>query len=381
MCSKGLSSFVIGATLAGFAPVSVCADDRILVAAKIGDMPVRLAFDTGAEGSVLFRNAADRLGLKVVGAPPAESGPTGTVRTVWTEACRLELCGYRQSFRFGVIDVPAYQSWDVDGCLAWKDVRRHVIHLSSVQRCCTLSTELLSDLRGWTKWQLIPDSRLLTFESSNSQSVVKIGIDTGCNTGVQLNGRLWSAWQTERTLPATLEARYGSGGGLSVHEVYRAKAITLGGLLLEDMPVTSMSPATSAAFEHSDVVLGLFAFSRLELLLDGKRGTLYTRPIANCSLQYDYNRLGAVFVPLNPETSNDLIARVAKGSVADLAGIRNGDQLLKIGDLDATKWRSDPAVLPLHRFWNQPAGTKLRLRLKRDSEPYETEITLKDVPI
>jgi hypothetical protein len=376
-----LPGVTLAVTLVGFGPTAIHADSRILIDAKINERPVRLAFDTGSESSILFRSVADRLELRVVGEPPAESGPTGAVRAVWTEACRLELCGYRQSFRFGVIDAPAYQTWDMDGCIAWKDVRLRVIHLDSERRRCTVSDELPSDLRGWTKWRLMPDSRLLTVECSNNQSVVKIGIDTGCSTGVQLNGRPWSAWQKERTQPATLEARYGPGGGLSVHEVYRAKSIVLGSLVLEDVPVTSMTPSADAGFEHSDAILGLFSFSRLELLLDGKRGTLYTRPIANSSLQYDYNRLGAVFVPLNSGMSDDLIAHVARGSVADLAGIRNGDQLMKIGDLDATKWRSDPAVLPFHRFWSQPAGTKLRLRLSRDGEPYEVEITLKDLPL
>ncbi len=59
------------------------------------------------------------------------------------------------------------------------------------------------------------------------------------------------------------------------------------------------------------------------------------------------------------------MADVADESPAYEAGIRNDDVLLKIGELDATKWRTDPKVLPLSRFWNSPAGTKLELTLKR----------------
>jgi hypothetical protein len=60
--------------------------------------------------------------------------------------------------------------------------------------------------------------------------------------------------------------------------------------------------------------------------------------------------------------------------------IRDGDVLLKIGVLNVTRWRTDPLILPLSRFWSQPAGTKHRLTLKRGDETYETTVTLEDLP-
>jgi HSP90 family molecular chaperone len=34
---------------------------------------------------------------------------------------------------------------------------------------------------------------------------------------------------------------------------------------------------------------------------------------------------------------------------------------------------------PQSRFWEQPAGTKVRLTLKRGAEEFQTEITLRDL--
>ena len=73
------------------------------------------------------------------------------------------------------------------------------------------------------------------------------------------------------------------------------------------------------------------------------------------------------------------MAHVAEKSPAQKAGIRNGDILLKIGGLDVTKWRTDPKVLPLRRFWIRPAGTKLELSLTRDDKPLKATVELKDI--
>jgi C-terminal processing protease CtpA/Prc len=75
----------------------------------------------------------------------------------------------------------------------------------------------------------------------------------------------------------------------------------------------------------------------------------------------------------------DLVARVINGSPAFAAGIRNGDVLLKVGGLDATKWRTDPKVLPLSRFWEGPPGTRLELTLKRGASTFKSTPVLRQI--
>ena len=52
---------------------------------------------------------------------------------------------------------------------------------------------------------------------------------------------------------------------------------------------------------------------------------------------------------------------------------------MKIGALDATKWRTDPQVLPLSRFWQRAAGTKFDLGIRRGSEVIHVNVTLRDI--
>jgi len=83
-------------------------------------------------------------------------------------------------------------------------------------------------------------------------------------------------------------------------------------------------------------------------------------------------------MPLD-KNSGDLVAHVVRASPAYEAGIRNGDVLLKVGDLDVTKWRTDPKVLPLSRFWSMPSGMRLDLVLKRGNEVYKTHPLLRHI--
>jgi len=68
-----------------------------------------------------------------------------------------------------------------------------------------------------------------------------------------------------------------------------------------------------------------------------------------------------------------------KTCIFDHAGIRNEDTLLSVDNLDVTKWRTNPQILPLSRFWEQSAGTKLKLSLERNGEQFDTMVILKDI--
>jgi C-terminal processing protease CtpA/Prc len=114
------------------------------------------------------------------------------------------------------------------------------------------------------------------------------------------------------------------------------------------------------------------------MVVDGRQGIVYIRSKTTPPLPYWHNRLGAVFVPRDSQ-NDDLVAHVVDGDPAYEAEIRNDDVLLKIGELDVTKWRTDPNVLPLSRFWNSPAGTKLELTLKRGDRIFKAAAVLRNI--
>jgi C-terminal processing protease CtpA/Prc len=125
------------------------------------------------------------------------------------------------------------------------------------------------------------------------------------------------------------------------------------------------NPDSEVNIENYEATIGAFALRRVDIIIDGPNDVLYMKPNNLRTTQYAYNRLGAVFVP-DDVNSENLYAHVVEGSPAYTVGIRNRDILTSVNGLDVTKWRTDPEILPLSRFWNGPAGTRLELTYKRN---------------
>ncbi|MGD1000805.1 MAG: tetratricopeptide repeat protein [Candidatus Brocadiia bacterium] len=352
--------------------------NRLIFKAKINGQPVKLVLDTGADTATLTNGAAARLGLKVI-APPADAPPVppGKVLASLTEKFTLAL-GQIKPYEttFAVVAIPSYVNPDFDGVIPWCQWKNSVVQIDFDHVHLQITDALPPDLGGWNKWNLKADSDFLIFECANGAEAVTIGIDTGDQDGVGLSAKRWKEWRAAHATPAaTMDAKLTPGSGLVISEVLRAKTITLGGITLPDVPVTVLAQQAELAFHGCDAVLGVFALTRLQLIIDGKNGVLYTRPIEKSSAEYDYNRLGALFVPKDPEKSDELIAHVPISSPAWDAGIRDGDILLRVGDVDVTKWRTDPRVRA-SQFWTRPAGTELTLTLLRGDKTYETKVVL-----
>ena len=172
----------------------------------------------------------------------------------------------------------------------------------------------------------------------------------------------------------TLKTDFTPSDGFYVTEEAWADKISVGQVILTDVPITRAGPlGTNRWGERYEATLGLAALKRLDCIVDGNSGVAYlharrTRPPA-----YSHNRLGAIFIP-TVEQPHQAVAQVISGSPADEAGVRNGDVLLRVDKLDVTNplngWPS--------RFF-LPAGTRLKLTLKRDGKVITTTATLREI--
>ena len=303
----------------------------------------------------------------------------GQVRADVTEECTVTTGGRSYKTHIGVIDGPLFS--DIDGVLSWRDVSNLVFQVDVARHVYGFVEEMPPDLNTWAKWKLVANRPVVMFDCPDGAGTARIVIDTGAENGVWLGPTRWQEWRVRRaTQLATLEAGLFLADRLIILDVFRAKRISVGGITLSDVPVSKAPPFANLLWKDCDAELGLFAFSRLRLIIDGKNGWIYTCPISNPTTQYAYNRLGAVFVPKDVDKDDDLIAHVVDGSPAYRAGIRDGDVLLKIGILNVTVWRTDPYILPLSRFWSRPAGTKDKLTLKRGDKQFEATVTLEELP-
>ena len=354
---------------------------RIWVDAEVNGKPARFIFDTGADRLILFRNGAERLNLTLTQPPSNSSGPSGTVGIGQTEPCDVRLLGNMIRTPLGVVEMPSFLDMHADGVLGWGAVQNNILAIDAVSSRIGFVEKVPAEAAGWTKLRLQKGSGFLSLQIPHQGSTEGVVlVDTGFTGGVAVPPATWQAWKSAHAHgPATLDSYFMPGAGLVVKEETWANSIEFGPLLLSEVPLIEANQAQlalgSSAYEAS---LGLAALKRLDFIVDGKEGTAYVRLKHEPPVAYQHNRLGAVFVPPD-STSDNLVAHLATGSPAQRAGICNGDVLLKIGNLDATKWRSDPAVSPLSHFWMQPAGTRLDLTLKRQSATFKTTVMLRQI--
>ena len=152
------------------------------------------------------------------------------------------------------------------------------------------------------------------------------------------------------------------------------RPIAFGHLVLKNVPVMEESPSVMALSGPRYLgTLGLTALKELKLIVDGEHGKAFLICETLPPLPYAHNRAGVAFLP-NSTEDNSLIAKVADNSPAQQAGIRTGDQLLKINEDNVTM--SQPAAL--NRL-SQPAGTKINFTLERNGTNFNTTVILRDI--
>jgi hypothetical protein len=358
------------AVIAGFA------DERIWLDAKINGKRARLCFDSGADYFILTREGAQRLGLKFTEPATNTVVPPGQVPRGITEECSLSLEGTTGSARFEVVDIPRYRQIDFVGVVGWWSLRNNIIEMDANADRITFLSKVPKRVADWIQLAVVTNGGFLILEIPHASGPHgALCIDSGSERGVDLAPDKWRAWKALHPhQPTTLNAFITLGDGLVVREEAWANELVFGPLVLTRVPVIEATPMEVALVgTNYEGDLGLAALKRLDLIVDGKRSVAYLRAKKTPPSAYSHNRLGAVFVPKDVE-SNEFVARVADGSPAQEAGVRNGDVLLKVNGTTITKANYDG-----HRRFGARAGTKINLTLGRSGEIFKTTVILRDI--
>jgi hypothetical protein len=348
--------------------------ERIWLDAQVNGKPARLPFDTGADISALWKRSLPKFELEIVPFQKNHLWPEFVLGE--TPECALTLEGAKWKDRFLVVHIPGYANPDFDGVIGWSTLDRNVMEIDARARKVSFLDEVPKRATRWPRFSLTTNSGTLDLVIPHcNQTNGILCIDTGSASGVELPRDEWRRWkeanQDERI---TLGTAFTPSDGFFVFEEAWADKITIGPITFTDVPVSRAGTANSNRFgARYKGTLGMAALKRLNFIVDGVNGVAYLRTNNSRLAPYSYNRLGAVFVPAT-DHENQGVAHVIKGGPAYEAGVRDGDVLVKVDDVAATRWTTEW----LKRF-NLPAGTKLRLTLERDGKGFETTATLREL--
>src|SRR5215469_13021037 len=222
---------------------------------------------------------------------------------------------------------------------------------------------------------------LVVHTPDTGSSNAAVVIDTGDPSGLHLERTRWLKWLNDHpNRPLTMRTGfYPFARQMVTLEEGWASEVSLGTLKFHQVPVEQGLEAwfTSTNYQYAGT-LGLMAMRPLQLIIDSKNMVLYARPKDTITTNYEYDRLGAVFVATN-SLGEDLVAYVAPNSPASEAGIQNGDVLLSVDNDLVADLRSRPDFRNLVQKWQRPAGEEFWLMLKRDATIYNTPVKLRDI--
>jgi membrane-associated protease RseP (regulator of RpoE activity) len=175
-------------------------------------------------------------------------------------------------------------------------------------------------------------------------------------------------------MPVALEVPVGRGvGGPITGKAGRAESLRIGEFELSNV-VTYVVSATGGAFSESNLSgnIGSDVLRRFTVTVDVPHKTLYLLPNESFGAPFAFSRAGIFTDRLGGAV---VVAGVAGGSPAQLAGVRAGDALVAIQGKAVETLSPDE----IRGYWMQPAGTTVRVSVRRGDRDLTFNLTLRDL--
>ncbi|MBA9075755.1 MULTISPECIES: aspartyl protease family protein [Rufibacter] len=211
---------------------------------------------------------------------------------------------------------------------------------------------------------------------SGLRQPVKLIIDSGMSTSVMLypptlNGAI---------LPSpTISAYLGRGlNGDILGEIGRIQALHIGGYRLHK-PAASFPDTVSIrhalGMNNRNGNLGADVLQRFKVVFDYGNATMLLSPNFKYKKPFYFNLSGMELSSPIPGLNYYTISEVIPDSPAHVAGLKAGDALVTINGIKV----ADKSLAEVLHFFQSRPGRNLRLQVRRDTEAFETTLTLRDV--
>lgn len=338
-------------------------EERLILSAKIDGKDVRFALDTGAPDSLtISKQTAKRLFLNTW----KEGG--NTIATF-----ELEIAGDKwDKVQALVIDFLPFS--DIDGFIGWPALRGNMWQVQWQDMSLLSIQSMPEEALSWQVLKLHSQAPIAAaFIHDDKQGLIYF--DTGSKDGIALSESRWHKLVIEKPyLPMTLKTGFmPAAGGFFVTELCWSDKFKIDSLIFDYV----MIEKSAYKWPQLEAVFGLEALKHFEIVFDLKENNIYMKKRPYPRVNLKYNRLGASFPPASL-ASDKLVGHVLENSPAHRAGLRTGDVLLRVGNIDMTQWRIDPSILK-KEFWTADAGTEYKLEIERNGKKQVFTVVLEEI--
>ncbi len=291
----------------------------------------QLIMDTGSSSSVLFAGRAKALGLKF------DDITESTAITIADQTFNAPL----PVFRFAWYFRPFLTSrvFSADGLIGWPEVRRNILMFDGQNRTVRALGALPPETAQWTKLRVIPNDWLLLEIPLDDGKTGTMEVDTGSPFGIEMVPDDWKKWRAANMHSSTSSHLGGvlSFGFYRVHaawaDEYKFGPVTLTNVAVENMPASQGDFILRQAPKAKKVwSIGLYALTRMDLIVDGKNGWAYVRPKPTPAPPYP-----GLKRPGDARPSGDLPAAAANWSVTRDVRVSGDNLVLLSGNIKSAR--------------------------------------------
>jgi hypothetical protein len=357
------------------------ANNHIYVEAAIdGQAPQRFLFDTGATASLDYAHAA-MLGIKSEGTLPGAGFGEGTATMGMAHVRSVELGAFKLANQvFFTEDDTLFdrvEGFSFAGLLGYEIPKRAVMVIDYAKGEITLvRPTAFRPPSGAVGVPFKFDEHIPMIEASVDGIPGEFQIDTGSRSSLTLMGPFAEANHLAERYHATRVATAGYGMGGPARELLaRAETLQIGSLAIK-RPVTLIAGGArgAGAMTRTAGNIGGDLLRRFTLTLDYGHRMLYLQPNAAFDMPDLFDRSG-LWVMRQADGGIEIVD-VTAGSTGATAGLANGDRILAVDGVPATRIELSDLR---DRFKGAP-GTRFTLSVARGgAPPRDVSLTLGDL--
>jgi predicted aspartyl protease len=354
-------------------------NNHIYADGTIDGKAVRLLVDTGG-ANVLTPAAAARLGLKGEGKLAGAGVGDEQVDVGLAPAKQVRLgAAVLDRPVFAVLDMGALASVEgveSDGLVGFEMFRRFRVTVDYAARMLTLAEP--------AKFVPPPNAHVVPFELAERIPVIqgkldglpmRISVDTGSRVSLTVH----SPFAAEHELVKRYDAATETVTGWGVGGPAKARPVRMGTLQIGDLAIADIAgdlyTGNKGAFASPDLSanLGGGVLKRFTVSFDYDARKMYLVPNSDFGKPDPFDRSGAWILADGDALK---IAFVTPHGAAEKAGLKVGERILSVGEEGAktrtvAEWRA--------RFREQPAGTRVQLRVSDGTAARRVDLVLADV--